>query len=64
MVKNFLGNRWTENYKELMEKLLKSLQDMGANMNVEKKMTFCATKRAHICLARKMSGGLKRKKEI
>ena len=27
--KNFLGNRQTENYKELRKKLLKSLQDIG-----------------------------------
>ena len=33
MVKNVLGNRRAENYKELMEKRLKSLQEMGVNMN-------------------------------
>ena len=32
VVKNFSGNRRTENYNKLMEKLLKSLQDIGANM--------------------------------
>ena len=29
-----LGNHWTKNYKELEEKLLKILQDGGANMNI------------------------------
>ena len=28
LVKNFLGNHHAENYKELVEKLLKSLQDI------------------------------------
>ena len=32
---NFLSNRWAENYKELVEKLLKSLQDIGANMSIK-----------------------------
>ena len=35
VVKNFLGNRRTENYNELVEKLLKSLQDIGANMSMK-----------------------------
>ena len=35
MVKNFLGNRLVENYKELVEKLLKSLQDKGTNMSIK-----------------------------
>ena len=35
MVKNFSGNRRTENYKELVGKLLKSLQDIGANMCIK-----------------------------
>ena len=30
-----LGNRRTKNYKELMEKLLKSLQDIDANMRIK-----------------------------
>ena len=34
VVKNFLGNHWAEN-KELVEKLLKSLQDIGANMSIK-----------------------------
>ena len=33
--KNFLGNHQVENYKELVEKLLKSLQNIGANMNIK-----------------------------
>ena len=33
MVKNFLGNHQGEIYKEFVEKLLKSLQDTGANMS-------------------------------
>ena len=35
MMKNFLGNRRVENYKELMEKLLKNLQDIGVNMSIK-----------------------------
>ena len=35
MVKNFLVNRRSKNYKELMEKQLKSLQDKGANMSIK-----------------------------
>ena len=35
VVKNFLGNRRAENYKEFVEKLLKSLQDIGANMSIK-----------------------------
>ena len=35
MTKNFFGNRRTENYKELVEKMLKSLQDMGTNMSIK-----------------------------
>ena len=34
-VKNFLGNCWAKNYKELVEKLLKSLQDINANMSIK-----------------------------
>ena len=34
-VKNFFVNRRTKNYKELVEKLLKSLQDIGANMSIK-----------------------------
>ena len=33
VVKNFLGNRQAENFKELMEKLLKILQDIGDYMS-------------------------------
>ena len=33
-MKNFLGNRRAKNYKELVEKLLKSQQDIGANMSI------------------------------
>ena len=32
---NFLGNRWAKNYKEFVEKLLKSLQDINANMRIK-----------------------------
>ena len=32
--KNLLGNRRAENYKELVEKLLKSLQDIGTHMSI------------------------------
>ena len=35
MVKNCLCNRQGEKYKYLMEKLLKSLQDLGANMSIK-----------------------------
>ena len=34
-MKNFLGNHWGENYKELEEKLWKSLQDIGTNMSIK-----------------------------
>ena len=30
-----LGNRRTENYKALIEKLMKSLQDISANMSIK-----------------------------
>ena len=40
-MKNFLGNRLAENYKELMEKLLKCLQDIGANMNIKVNFLHC-----------------------
>ena len=33
--KNFLGNRRAENSKELVKKLLKSLQDIGTNMSIK-----------------------------
>ena len=33
-VENFWGNGRVENYKQLMEKLLKSLQDIGANISI------------------------------
>ena len=32
VVKNFLGNHRAENYNELVEKLLKILQDIDANI--------------------------------
>ena len=35
MVKNFLDNHRVENYKELVEKLLKSPQDKGPNMSIK-----------------------------
>ena len=35
VVKNFLGNHWAENYKEWVEKLLKSLQDICSNMSIK-----------------------------
>ena len=35
MVKNFFIIRWVEIYKELVEKLLKSLQDIRANMSIK-----------------------------
>ena len=34
-MKNFFSNRWTENFKELVEKLLKNLQDVGVNMSIK-----------------------------
>ena len=34
-VKNFLGSRRAKNYEVLMEKLLKSLQDIGAYMSIK-----------------------------
>ena len=33
--KTFLDNGWVENYKELVEKLLESLPDIGANMSIK-----------------------------
>ena len=35
MMKNFLGNRQAKNYKELVEKLLKNLQDIGTNISIK-----------------------------
>ena len=35
MGKNFLGNRRAKNHKEFVEKLLKSLQDIGTNINIK-----------------------------
>ena len=35
MVKNFLGNCWVKIYKESVERLLKSLQDIGTNMSIK-----------------------------
>ena len=35
LVKNFLDICWTENYKVLVEKLLKSLHDIGVNMSIK-----------------------------
>ena len=35
VVKNFLGNCRAENYKELVEKLLKNLQDIGTNTSIK-----------------------------
>ena len=35
VVKNFLGNHWAKNYKELIKKLLKSLQDIDADMSIK-----------------------------
>ena len=35
VVKNSLGNHRDENFKELIEKLLKSLRDIGADMNIK-----------------------------
>ena len=35
VVKNFFGNCQDKNYKELMEKLLKSLQGICANMSIK-----------------------------
>ena len=34
VVENFLDNHQAENYKELLKKLLKSLQDKGANVSI------------------------------
>ena len=41
VMKNFLGNHWAEKYKELVEKLLKSLQDRGANMSIKVNFLHC-----------------------
>ena len=35
VVKHFLVNHKAENYKEFVEKLLKSLQDIGTNMSIK-----------------------------
>ena len=35
MVKNLLGNQQTKNYKEIVAKLLKNLQDIGANIRIK-----------------------------
>lgn len=35
VVKNFSGNHQAKNYKELVEKLLKSLQNTGANISIK-----------------------------
>ena len=35
VVKNFLGHCRAENYKEFVEKLLKSLQDIGTNISIK-----------------------------
>ena len=35
VVKNSSGNLRAENYKELVEKLCKSLQDIGTNMSIK-----------------------------
>ena len=34
LVKNFLGNNRAVNYKELIEKMLKCYQEIGANINI------------------------------
>ena len=34
-MKNFFGNLWAKNYVELVEKLLRSLQDIGTNMSIK-----------------------------
>ena len=34
VVNDILGNHMTENYKESVEKLLKSIQDIGTNMSI------------------------------
>ena len=41
VVKNFWGNCWAENYKEFAEKLLKSLQDTGANLSIKVYFLHC-----------------------
>ena len=45
VVKNFFGNCRVKNYKLFVEKLLKSLQDIGANMSIVSKY---ATERGEI----------------
>ena len=35
VVKNFLGNCQAENYKELVEKLLKNLRGIGFDMSIK-----------------------------
>ena len=35
VVKTFLGNHQAENFKKIMEKQLKSLQDIGTNMRIK-----------------------------
>ena len=41
VVKNFLGNRRAENFKKFEEKLLKSLQDVDANMSIKINFLHC-----------------------
>ena len=39
--KNFLDNRGTENYQEFVQKLLKSLLDIDANMSITVHFLHC-----------------------
>ena len=35
MIKNFLGNKKAENYKDLLEELLSSFEEMDCNMSIK-----------------------------
>ena len=35
MIKNFLGNKKAENYKDLLEELLSGFEEMGCNMSIK-----------------------------
>ena len=52
MLKNFFGNRWTENYKELVENLLKILLDIGANMSIKVYIYIAIYKKFQIIAAK------------
>ena len=41
VVKNFFGNYFVKTYKDEVEKLLKSLLDIGANMSIKLQFLHC-----------------------